>query len=148
MNLSDQLIIYHLRQKFQLAASSWLSSEPYLEYPVLYQPPEILSDGKIYLTDDPDFLLPSHHLSKTLVILTGGSHYLEEEDYPNLCILQEKASPSEVLAVLQEIFRKYEEWNQRLFQLILEQASVQNLVDATESIIPNPMSILLSLIHI
>lgn len=142
MNLSAQLIIYHLRQKFQLAASSWLSSEPYLEYPVLYQPPEILSDGKIYLTDDPDFLLPSHHLSKTLVILTGGSHYLEEEDYPNLCILQEKASLSEVLAVLQEIFRKYEEWNQRLFQLILEQASVQKLVDATENIIPNPMSII------
>lgn len=142
MKLSAQLIIYHLRQTFTLAASSWLSCEPHLEYPVLYQAPQPLADGKIYLTDDPDFLIPSHHLSKTLVILTGGSHYLEEEDYPNLCILQESVSPAEVLSVLQEIFQKYEEWNQKLFHLILEQTTVQRLLDATDMIIPNSITII------
>ncbi len=142
MKLSAQLIVYHLRQSFPLTASSWLSYEPHLEYPVFYQSPESLADGKIYLTDDPDFLIPSHHLSKTLVILTGGSHYLEEEDYPNLCILKEIVSPARVLSVLQEIFQKYEKWNQELFQLILEQSSVQKLIDATEMIIPNPMAVI------
>ena len=142
MKLSAQLIVYHLRQSFPLTASSWLSYEPHLEYPVFYQSPESLADGKIYLTDDPDFLIPSHHLSKTLVILTGGSRYLEEEDYPNLCILKEAVSPARVLSVLQEIFQKYEKWNQELFQLILEQSSVQKLIDATKMIIPNPMAII------
>lgn len=109
MKLSAQLIIYHLRQHFSAAASSWLSSEPHLEYPVIYQSPGPLAGGKIYISDDPDFLVPSHHLSETLVILTGKSRYLEEDDYPNLCILQENVSAVSVLSFLQEIFRKYEE---------------------------------------
>ena len=90
MKLSAQLIIYHLRQHFSAAASSWLSSEPHLEYPVIYQSPGPLAGGKIYISDDPDFLVPSHHLSETLVILTGKSRYLEEDDYPNLCIFAGK----------------------------------------------------------
>ena len=142
MKLSAQLIIYHLHQRFSLAASSWLSCEPYLECPVIYQPPEALSDGRIYICDDEGFLMPSHHLSKTLVILTGKSRYLEEEDYPNLCILKERHTPAEVLGFLQEIFLKYENWNQSLFDAILTQPSVQKLIDLTEQIIPNPMSVI------
>ena len=142
MKLSAQLIIYHLHQRFSLAASSWLSCEPYLECPVIYQPPEALSDGRIYICDDEGFLMPSHHLSKTLVILTGKSRYLEEEDYPNLCILKERHTPAEVLGFLQEIFLKYENWNQSLFDAILTQPSVQKLIDLTEQIVPNPMSVI------
>ena len=142
MKLSAQLIIYHLRQHFSAAASSWLSSEPHLEYPVIYQSPGPLAGGKIYISDDPDFLVPSHHLSETLVILTGKSRYLEEDDYPNLCILQENVSAVSVLSFLQEIFRKYEEWNQDLFDLILNQPSVQKLIDLSTSVIPNPMTVI------
>lgn len=58
MKLSAQLIIYHLRQHFSAAASSWLSSEPHLEYPVIYQSPGPLAGGKIYISDDPDFWFP------------------------------------------------------------------------------------------
>ena len=142
MKLSAQLIIYHLRQHFSAAASSWLSSEPHLEYPVIYQAPGPLAGGKIYISDDPDFLVPSHHLSETLVILTGKSRYLEEDDYPNLCILQENVSAVSVLSFLQEIFLKYEEWNQGLFDLILNQPSVQKLIDLSTSVIPNPMTVI------
>ena len=92
MKLSAQLIVYHLRQHFSVAASSWLSSEPHLEYPVIYQAPGPLTGGKIYISDDPDFLIPSHHLAETLVILTGKSRYLEEDDYPN-CLLYTSPSP-------------------------------------------------------
>ena len=82
MKLSAQLIVYHLRQSFPLTASSWLSYEPHLEYPVFYQSPESLADGKIYLTDDPDFLIPSHHLSKTLVILTEAPTIWRKKTIP------------------------------------------------------------------
>ena len=109
---------------------------------MIYQSPGPLAGGKIYISDDPDFLVPSHHLSETLVILTGKSRYLEEDDYPNLCILQENVSAVSVLSFLQEIFRKYEEWNQDLFDLILNQPSVQKLIDLSTSVIPNPMTVI------
>lgn len=39
-------------------------------------------------------------------------------------------------------FRKYEEWNQDLFDLILNQPSVQKLIDLSTSVIPNPMTVI------
>lgn len=142
MKLSAQIIVYHLRKKYRLASSPWLSAEPHLDYPVLYCSPHPLQDGRIYLTDDPGFLLPSHHLSKTLLVLTGKHHILQEEDYPNLCILQDDYSVADILSYIQEIFRIYEDWNQKISDLMLSQPSVQRLLDLTDIIIPNPMAVI------
>lgn len=82
MKLSAQLIVYHLRQHFSVAASSWLSSEPHLEYPVIYQAPGPLTGGKIYISDDPDFLIPSHHLCYPQLVgtiqLSGGRRHVKK----------------------------------------------------------------------
>ena len=116
MKLSAQLIIYHLHQRFSLAASSWLSCEPYLECPVIYQPPEALSDGRIYICDDEEgILMPSITCPKLWwyrreIPVSGRGRY------PNLCILKERHTPAEVLGFLQEIFLKYENWNQSIFE--------------------------------
>ena len=99
----------------------------------------------VNFTDDQPSLISSVadvYKRQTLVILTGKSRYLEEDDYPNLCILQETVSAVSVLSFLQEIFLKYEEWNQGLFDLILNQPSVQKLIDLSTSVIPNPMTVI------
>ncbi len=137
MNLSARLIVWHLSKKYQLRSSGQLTSQPYLGYPVRYEPSRPVESGIIYVTDQPDFELPSHQLSQTLFILTGPFFSISETDYPNLCILPQ-ADATPVLAFLNRLFHKYEEWNQSLFESRLKNASIQNLLDLTDSIIPNP----------
>ncbi|MCC8164190.1 MAG: helix-turn-helix domain-containing protein [Lachnospiraceae bacterium] len=139
MKLSALLITWHLKKKYTLAVSDWLSAEPHLRYPLTYDGKGNLEDGILYMSDDPDFAMPSHKLSKTFLILTGAAFHVSPSDYPNLCILPESVSLRELASFLQEIFALYEEWNQSLFDSRLSSASIQQLLDLTDRVIPNPM---------
>ena len=96
-------------------------------------------EGRVYVVSDPDFTVPSHHLTSVLFVLSGSSFPLSEQDYPNLCILSEEADAADVFAELQEIFLLYDRWNQSLMDSRLENASIQSLLDLTDCVIPNPM---------
>ncbi|MCD8098338.1 MAG: helix-turn-helix domain-containing protein [Lachnospiraceae bacterium] len=139
MRLSALLITWHLKKKYCVNASDWLSAEPHLKYPLTYDGTGKLEDGILYMSDDPDFAIPSHKLSKTFLILTGAAFRISPADYPNLCILPQSVSLRELAAYLQEIFSLYEDWNQDLFDSRLNGASIQQLLDLTDRIIPNPM---------
>ncbi|MDO4260916.1 MAG: helix-turn-helix domain-containing protein [Eubacteriales bacterium] len=142
MKLSALLISWYLQKNYAMRASTWLSGEPHLEYPLLYTGGGPLREGVLYVTGDPDFSIPSHKLSKTFVILTGSQFQVSEADYPNLCVLPEADSPFEVLAFLQELFSCYAQWSQSLFESRLAGATIQNLLDLTDRIIPNPMIVI------
>ncbi len=139
MKLSALLITWHLRKKYTVTASGWLSAEPHLRYPLTYDGNGNLEDGILYMSDDPDFAMPSHKLSKTFLILTGADFHISPSDYPNLCILPESVTLRELAAFLQEIFALYEEWNQSLFDSRLNGSSIQQLLDLSDRIISNPM---------
>lgn len=142
MKLSALLIAYHLQKKYDTRASLWLSSEPHLKYPIYYEGQSTYKDGLIYVIDNPDCTLPTHRLSKTFLIFTGAQFALSITEYPNVCILPEESSSIQVFTYLQEIFSLYEEWNQSLFESRLKNASVQNLLNLTDRIIPNPMTVI------
>ena len=46
------------------------------------------------------------------------------------------------METLEKIFRKYEEWNQSLFESRLMNGSIQRLLDLTAPVIPNPMMVI------
>lgn len=142
MNLSARLITWHLNRQYKTQLSSWLSSEPHLQYPVYYDSRRPLRDGLIYLIDDPGFQLPTHRLSRILLILVGNQFTMSVEDYPNLCILPGAVSMPEVFSFLQETFEQYEQWNQALFESRLAGSTVQHLLNLTDRIIPNPMLVI------
>ena len=142
MKLSALLITYHLKKHCTVSVSSWISSEPHLKYPLHYQGEKNLDEGTVYVGDDPDFHLPSHQLSKILLVLTGARFSISERDYPNLCILPEKVTADEALAFLQHIFSIYEEWNQSLFESRLSNSTIQDLLDRTARVISNPMMVI------
>ena len=58
-----------------------------------------------------------------------------------MCI---RDSPEALAETVTQIFRKYEEWNQALFESRMMNGSIQNLLDLTGSIISNP-SIVISM---
>lgn len=77
----------------------------------------------------------------SLLILNTAEETSLTDRYPNICIIP-GADLLELMEYTERIFRKYEEWNQSLFESRLINGSVQNLLDLTGSIIPNPMMVI------
>ena len=143
MKLSARIILYHLRQKYKVTASPDLSPDPCLEYPLLWTPGEAFQPGRIYLTDCPDAISAAGELTDTLLLVSCPSAFLSgAAKTSHLCILEEGTSLQEALAFLQAVFFRYSSWNQELFQLMLEQPSVQKILEQAKEVIPNPMMVI------
>ena len=143
MYLSTSLIVYHLKKQYgKIQVSDWISYNPLLKYPVHYDGKINRSGGVIYLVDGTNYPLPTHHLLKNMVIFIGDAPIHSEQSRPNCCFLPTGTDIHEVSAFLHEVFDLYEQWNRRLVDSRLENAPVQNLVDLTEDIIPNPMMVI------
>ena len=81
--------------------------------------------------------------SKNILFLMIGRIYQNRElSQPNMCIIPEDLPVSTVFNRLQDIFILYDQWNQSLMDSRLRNASIQELLDLTASIIPNPMMLI------
>lgn len=141
MLLSARLLVWHLKKKWDVQASPQLTCEPYLRYGVCYQKGMATETGTVYVVGEENFVLPSHQLSRYLFILVGEHRELKAEDYPNVCVIP-KGNVPDTVNFLGQIFHKYEEWNQSLFEASLVNASVQTLLELTDPVIPNPMVVI------
>ncbi len=143
MRLSTSLIVYHLKKQYaDIRVSDWVSCDPLLKYPVYYDGKVSSPGGLIYLVDGTRHALPGHHLLKNMMIFVGDSSGPSEQARPNCCFLPGGTDLNRLFAFLHEIFDLYEQWNQRLMDSRLENAPVQNLVDLTDAVIPNPMMVI------
>ena len=139
MYLSALLIAWHIRKQYQeTAVSSWLSRDPILKYPIKYEGTLLPDDGIIYLIDDPSLPLPDRRLSKNMVLCTGRCARLSECDKPSYCFLPETVTAEELLSFLQKLYNRYDCWNQSLMDSRLANGSIQQLLDLTDPVIPNP----------
>lgn len=142
MYLSALLIAWHIRKQYQeTAVSSWLSRDPILKYPIKYEGTLLPDDGIIYLIDDPSLPLPDRRLSKNMVLCTGRCARLSECDKPSYCFLPETVTAEELLSFLQKLYNRYDCWNQSLMDSRLANGSIQQLLDLTDPVIPNPMMV-------
>lgn len=137
MLLSPKLILWHLKQKYILHASGRLTSEPCLKYAVCPRAEEPFSGGLIYIAGE---LLPEFAKNplRSLMLLTGPQNPELLKHCPNICFIPD-ADPVDLLEFAGQIFQKYEEWNQALFESRMMNGSIQSLLDMTGSVIPNPM---------
>lgn len=140
MLLSARLLVWHLKKDWEVLASGQLTAEPYLRYAVYYREGMELEKGTVYVVDQARFTVPSHQLSRYLFVLAGDHFQIQVEDYPNMCVIP-RGNGADIMNLLSKTFHKYEEWNQKLFEASLVNASVQTLLDLTDPIIPNPMAV-------
>ncbi len=140
MQLSPKLILWHLKQEFRLQAPGSFTSEPCLKYAVHYRPGQPFSGGLIYISTEPaeDFLRNPLH---SMMILTAFPDQDIPAQTPNICVIPGE-DPVVLMETLEKIFRKYEEWNQSLFESRLMNGSIQRLLDLTAPVIPNPMMVI------
>lgn len=74
--------------------------------------------------------------------MIGKAYQNYELSQPNMCIIPEDLPVNTVFNKLQDIFILYDQWNQSLMESRLRNASIQELLDLTTSIIPNPMMLI------
>lgn len=142
MNLSACLIVYHLKKIYpELTVSSWISNEAHLKYPV-YDNGSPLEDNLIYIIDTCRQSRLPRHLSKKMLLFTGAARNISVSDSPNCCILPQGTDADDVFFHVQKIFNLYQEWNQSLMDSRLSHGSVQQLIDLTDAVIPNPMMVI------
>lgn len=141
MKLSAKLICYHLQKSFHIRTSR-LDAEPVLSCPACYEKNSPLLNGRIYLITDPDFQFTFHHPRNILFLMVGAVYSSFELPQPNICVIPEDIPANTVFNKLQEIFLIYDQWNQSLMDSRLRNASIQELLDLTDCIIPNPMMLI------
>ena len=141
MKLSAKLICYHLQKSFSMHTSR-LDTSPTLSCPSCFEKNTVLQDGRVYLITDPDFQLTFHHPKNILFLMIGKIYQNYELTQPNMCIIPEDIPVNIVFNRIQDIFILYDQWNQSLMDSRLRNASIQELLDLTASIIPNPMMLI------
>ena len=141
MKLSSKLICYHLQKSFPIHTSR-LDTEPVLSCPACYEKATPLQDGRVYLVSGPDFRLTFRHPKNILFLIVGASYHDYELSQPNLCVISQDIPVNMILNKLQEIFLIYDQWNQSLIDSRLRNASIMELMELTDCIIPNPMMLI------
>mgnify|MGYP005752867865 CR=1 FL=1 len=137
MLLSPKLILWHLRQKYAVQASDPFSSEPCLKCALCHCTESVPAGGFIYIVSEiPEEFLRSPLRSMMVVTAPRSKDTLRH--CPNICVIPD-ADPVSLLEFIEQIFQKYEEWNQALFESRMMNGSIQSLLDMTSTIIPNPM---------
>ena len=140
MQLSPKLILWHLKQEFRLQAPGSVTSEPCLKYAVHYRPGQPFSGGLIYISTE-----PAERFSKESTSQHDDPDHFPDQDIPaqtpNICVIPGE-DPVVLMEALEKIFRKYEEWNQSLFESRSDERSIQRLLDLTAPVIPNPMMVI------
>lgn len=140
MLLSAKLILWHIKKELSPETSPKLSCEPCLGRLALSRADTEPVDGLVCIGSQVplDFLNNPLH---SLLILCGPDAEAIPEGCPNVCRLP-GAAPGAVMELVDGIFRRYEEWNQSLFESRLSNGSIQNLLDLTEPVISNPMAVI------
>ncbi len=140
MQLSPKLILWHFSQEFSLKASPQITSEPCLRRAVCHESQESPSGGLIYVASELCAGFQSHPFHSLMLVTAPPDPELLKQ-FPNLCYLPDQ-DPVLLLERIGRIFRKYEEWNQALFESRMMNGSIQKLLDLSSSILPNPMMLI------
>ncbi len=89
--------------------------------------------------------LPSHCNIKRGVVIVAIGNSLQLQYYKDRCCIIQVPATNDTFYIanlVQDIFRKYEAWRERLEQVISTTASVQDMVLASESIFEAPILVL------
>lgn len=143
MKLSALLLTYYLKKRYDLAASETLSAEPELRYPLTVTDPEIDLSNIVYISDTPDFYIPDYILKRSMLIFTCPVDAESVLGRPNICIMPQGVTISEVFLYVQEVFDMFAGWDEALIQSRLSNRTIQNLLDITaDRILSNPITLM------
>lgn len=139
MKLSAAFVAEHLQKSYNLYVPYELSSIPCLMNPVLYTPGIKLKDHTVYVVNNDEVdtlkdyeILPKH----SLFIVAGNKNNFK---YPNICILDGNVNAIDIFSQIQELFNKYNNWQDNLIKAYLEGKSIDTMLSISLPIFNNSL---------
>jgi hypothetical protein len=144
MKLNAQLIYEELSKRYNVMLSGPADPEPLLERPRFYmEGDEDFEENGLYLATA-EHLPKRPRIRRNAVLVCIGDSLVLSYYRERLTLLQirERADFFKVFNALQDIFGKYERWENRLMQDVLEAADISRLISDSADIIPFPFYVI------
>lgn len=149
MKLNADIVFGALKERYPVRMMGQRTTEMTISRPELYLDNEVefLSDHLYLATVDH---LPIHpRLQKNVVIVVIGegaklSHYREK---CCLLVIREKADFFAVNKYICQVFDRYYEWEKKLFDIFLETADLQHIVNCSIPVLGRPIHVLDASFH-
>lgn len=149
MKLNADIVFDGLKANYNVILKGQKSVELHLPRPQFYMDSDInfLSDH-LYLATA-DHLPQRPNIQKNVVIVCIGesirlSYYQER---CTVLLIKEKHDFFSIYQDIQEIYNRYDKWNEELFELFKQDADIQKIIDASYDIFQRPIVVLDSSFH-
>lgn len=142
MKLSARLLSYYLKKKYDVTESSVITADPNLRYALITVDTGVEDEGIVYITSSSLLWRPEQMRNVSLTVFLGKSIPQQHLNEANVIAVSGAQGPEEVLASIQDIFDLFNQWDEDCMASRLHNHTIQDLLDLTSPIIPNPMVVI------
>ena len=135
MKLSAALLLESLREQVTVRSYHIEKGCPLLGRPLLYAPGAQAQPGQVYLTSQADQALSRRDLCA--VYVSGSSPQGTAGSY--ICLSADLAG---AFNAVQQIFDRFDQWEEQLEQVLMRHGSIQDLLNAAQPLLQNPLMVI------
>lgn len=140
MRLSSDIILERLREAFTVEQTGSAIEEMALSSPRLFHRGMHYRPNQVYVGNADQFTPPSPEIPCLLVGI--GGIFPEAWAEGNVCLwtLPDAASSEQILNQIADTFEFYEQWDQELYSILLQDANLLKMIVATEKVLGNSIA--------
>lgn len=142
MNLNMHIILDELMDLQPVSAIDDSIELQLKQIRIIQKLPAELSEEYLYLTDAGTYCSHSALFTKQNVVCIGGREMDRQECSCNVIFLDQALDLSEVYNRIQSIFEKYQAWDQQMRDVMINNRSLQELLDIGAGVLRNPIAAL------
>lgn len=150
MRLNAEIIFEHLAHHFDASLHGKPSKTLDLSRPVFYMEQERVFHAKSVYVASADHL-PAHPRIEKDVMLVCVGNSLQLKPFMNKCCVIQIRGDADYFSVyltVQEIFDRFDSWNDKLFELFKEDADIASIVSCSTEIFDDPIVVIDNNFHI
>lgn len=149
MKLNADIVCSALKERYPVKMTGPKNAKLTIAYPELYaeSETEFLSDHLYLATLDHLPSRPRLQENSVIVVIGDGGRLTHYRDKCCLIIIREKVDFFEVHKLLIKTFDRYSRWEERLFDIFLDAADLQEIIDCSFPIFMRPIHVLDASFH-
>ena len=141
MKISEEIIARKLHEKYIFKEFGSLSTNLILERPVFFKDEYCILNNKVCIMYNDCIPLESINLKSSLILSIGPLDRDKLSSSNTLLEFTKDTCPFELFNYIQEIFDIYDEWENKLQQILNDNNSIKDMVNCSFNIFNNPMII-------
>lgn len=135
MDLSVELLLEMLQEQFPVAQHHIKAGCPLLGRPLLYEPMGSILPGQLYLAAEPSPALCRDDICT--IYLSGVSPQKNAG-----CWISLAADLAPAFNAVQKIFDRFDQWEERMEQILMRHGSIQELLASSYPLLRNPLMVI------